>query len=213
MPAREGGAGGQLPAVEGVAAGRSADPSSARQAIAKLKSDLDRRGISICLSGVDGCGKSTLAGQLVELLTRSGIAARHLHLYQWYVNLAVTPILLIFNRYLGRKVLVLDRSIYDNIATLFLQDVPALLKHSLLKTILSVYPEFDYRICPIAPFDETLRRRPDTEMRRFRGLATAYEEICAVAGHARLPSDPTLFEEVLAYIARGANGPHGKPLA
>src|SRR5687767_4023014 len=85
-----------------------------------LRARLRQRGVAICLSGIDGSGKTTLARQLVGTLAQAGLPVRHLHVYHWYLNLFAMPALLLYNRHLGREILVLDRSFFDNIAVLSL---------------------------------------------------------------------------------------------
>ena len=167
-----------------------------------LRARLGRHGVAICLSGIDGSGKTTLARQLVGALDEAGLPVRHLHVYQWYLNLLAMPALLLYNRHVGRKVLVLDRSLFDNIALLSLWPrCPRWLARGILALTLAFYPRFDHRFYLVADFGETLRRRPDTREPRFAELTRAYDGIAARAGHVKLRSDATLLHEVLRYIA------------
>jgi hypothetical protein len=162
-----------------------------------LRPVLRKRGVAICLSGIDGSGKTTLAQQLVGSLTRAGVPARHLHVYQWYLNLLAMPLLLLYNRYIGRKVLVLDRSYFDNVAVLALwPGCPEWLPHGVLRVMLTAYPRFDYCFHLVADLDETVRRRPETHAHRFAVLSSAYDWVTRSAGHTRLHSDEKLFGEV-----------------
>jgi thymidylate kinase len=173
-----------------------------------LRSRLRKRGVAICLSGIDGSGKTTLAQQLVGAMAHGGLPARHLHVYQWYLNALAMPLVLLYNRHIGRKVLVLDRSVFDNIAVLALSPrCPRWLPRTVLKLALALYPKFDYCFYLVADFNETLRRRPDTREQAHAELTSAYERITAHAGHVRLRSDPALFGEVLRRITAAATNP------
>lgn len=178
------------------------DSLQVQRAAELLRSRLAKKGLVICLSGIDGSGKTTVARQLVEVLDASGVPVCHLHLYQWYVNVLVTPVRLLYNRYIGRKVLVFDRSIYDNIAVASIkQHCPQGLTRAALEVVLTCYPKFDYRFYLVAEWAETLRRRPDMDKEWFVLLSGTYDEITFRARHMRLPSDEHLFAAVLHEIA------------
>lgn len=177
------------------------DDSDVRRAVESLRSRLSKRGLAISISGIDGSGKTTLARDLVRMLNASGIRARYLHLYQWYWNMFRTPLLLLYNRYLGRRVLVLDRSIYDNIAVGILKlHSPRWLLRMILPAMASIYPRFDYRIYLSTSFDETRLRRPDTCKAHFMALTELYNEIGRRAKYARFRSDRKVFGEVLRHM-------------
>ena len=179
------------------------DSALMRRAVDLLSSRLHKRGLTICLSGIDGCGKTTLARELVHGLEASNVPARYLHLHQWYLNVSITPILLAYNRYFDRKVLVFDRSIYDNLAVASLRRFwPRWLSRGLLAAIVTCYPRFDYRFYLVVPFSEALVRRPDTEKERFARLGKIYDEIASRARYLRFQSDKRLFSTVLQRIAR-----------
>lgn len=178
-------------------------PESIAQA---LSAGLRERGLAICLSGIDGSGKTTLALQLVGRLTAAGLPARYLHLYQWYVNLLAVPLLLLYNRYFDRKVLIFDRSFFDNIAVAALSPrCPRWLPVGILRVALAFYPRFDYRFYLFADYDETLRRRPDTSEQRYAAMTSAYGWITSRARHIPLRSDAMLFDRVLRIVAGSGN--------
>jgi len=178
------------------------DSTLLQRAADRLRPILRKRGLAICISGIDGSGKTTLARQLVDGLDAAGLPSRYLHLYQWYVNLFATPVLLLYNRHVGRKVLLFDRSIFDNIAVAAAsRRCPRWLTYGALASARALYPRFDHRFYLVTDFSETLRRRPDTREQRFAELTLIYEWIAATAGHVQLHSGPTLFGEVLALIA------------
>lgn len=175
------------------------------QAVNVLRSRLHKGGLAISISGIDGSGKSTLARHLVHALEASGVPTRYLHLYQWYRNVLTTPIQLLYNRYFGRKLLVFDRSIYDNIAVVSMRHrCPRWLSNVALSVVLACHPKFDYRLYLVVAFDETLRRRPDTCENRFIVLSRIYDEIAYRAQYVRMRSDAHLFTAVLRNIVVGA---------
>lgn len=178
------------------------DPMLVSRAAEALRSRLCRRGLAICVSGIDGSGKTTLARNLVRDLQTSGVPARHLHLYQWYVNVLVTPFRLFYNRYFGCKLLVFDRTIYDNIAVAAVgRYSPRWLLRAALAVVLLLYPRFDYRFYLVVAFTETLLRRPDTDKERFMLLSKVYDNVALRARYIRLQSDVNLFSAVLHKIA------------
>jgi hypothetical protein len=174
-----------------------------------LRSSPRERGLAICISGIDGSGKTTLARQLLGELGAARVPARYVHVYQWYLNLIAMPLRLLYNRYVGREVLVLDRTIFDNIALVAAsRRCPRWLARSVLAIVLALYPRFDYRFYLVADYPETLRRRPDTGEQRFAELAAGYDWVTASTGHTRLASDAMLFAEVLRVIAQGRRRDH-----
>jgi hypothetical protein len=175
-----------------------ADSLKTRRAAGFLRSRLDKRGLAICLSGIDGSGKTTLARELVQALEAANVPVRHLHLYQWHVNVLVTPIRLFYNRYFGRKLLVFDRSIYDNFAVASIRRrCPRWFSLAALAVVLACYPKFDYRFYLVVGFKETRLRRPDMDNERFVLLSKTYDEITFRARYTRLRSDTSLFAAVL----------------
>lgn len=171
------------------------------EAARALHGRLRGRGIAVCICGIDGSGKTTLARQLVAQLQGAGLRARHLHVYHWYTNLAAMPFVILYNRWLGHRVLVLDRSIFDNIAHLSLMGERAQrLGRYALAVALLLYPAFDHVFQLVADLEEIQRRRPDTEPSRFARMTAAYNRIAAVARHQRLVSDATLLPAVLAAL-------------
>jgi thymidylate kinase len=167
-----------------------------------LHAKLRKRGLAVCLSGIDGSGKTTLARNLVRVLKASGVPVRHLHLHQWYVNLFVTPVLLIHNRYFARRLLVFDRTIYDNIAVASIRRrCPQWLSRLTLAAVLAYYTRFDYRFYLVVEFSDALARRPDTDRDRFTSLSKIYEEVTSRARYSRLRSDLHLFDAVVRKLA------------
>jgi hypothetical protein len=167
-----------------------------------LRQRLCKRGIAFCISGIDGSGKTTLAVQLERMLRASDIPVRRMHIYQWYANVLLAPSLLLYNYYFGRKVLIFDRSVYDNIAAVATkQYCPRWLYYGVLSVVSSCYPSFDHCFYLVAGFQETLRRRQDTCKAQFIVFRRIYNQIFAHIKHVRLHSDSMLFAETLRNIA------------
>jgi thymidylate kinase len=184
------------------AAYEQVEPGLLHGAVEALRSRLCKRGIAVCISGINGSGKTSLARHLVGAMETADIPARHLHLYQWYANIIVTPLLLFHNRYLGRRVLVCDRTIYDNLAVAASRHrLPSWLSRIALHIVLACYPTFDHRFYLATNLSEVLSRRPGTDKKWFLVLSCAYNEISSRAGYTRLQSDARLFDQVLRSIA------------
>lgn len=172
------------------------------RAVEVLRSRLRKRGIAIYLSGIDGSGKTSLARTLVETLEASGIRARHLHIYQWYLSVALAPVLLLYNRHIGREVLVFDRGIYDNISILAVRrHCPIWLSHAVLGGVYALYPKFDYCFYLVAAFPEIVLRRPGTCETRFVALCDVYDRVALRLRSLKLRSDTRLFGAALRSIA------------
>jgi thymidylate kinase len=178
------------------------DSMLVQEAVQALRAKLRKEGLAVCLSGIDGSGKTTLAGKLSRVLKASGVPVRHLHLHQWYVNVFVTPVLLLRNRYFTRELLVFDRTIYDNIAVVSMRKhCPRWLSRIALAVVLACYTTFDYRFYLVVEFADALARRPDTERDRFMSLSKIYEEVTSKARYIRLRSDLHLFDAVVRKLA------------
>jgi len=167
-----------------------------------LRSRLRERGLAICISGVDGTGKTTLARQLVAGLDAAGMPSRHLHLHQWYINVFATPLLLLHNRHFGHKVLVFDRSIFDNIAVAAASPrFPRWLPKCALEVVRVLYPRFDHSFYLTADFGELVLRRPETREQRHAELTRMYDWIASKVAYDRQASNAGLFDRVLDAIA------------
>lgn len=163
---------------------------------------MSKHGVTIYLSGIDGSGKTTLAEALVETLRASGVQVRSLHIYQWYLNVLLTPFLLLYNRHLGREVLVLDRGIYDNISVLAVKErFPDWILRAALRVVPVFYPKFDYHFYLVTTLSETIRRRPDTSKTRFVTLSKIYDEVLSRLRCEKLQSDVHIFDAALRSVA------------
>lgn len=180
------------------------DPELIRVVVELLRKRLSQRGVGICVSGIDGSGKTTLARNLIEMLNRAGLPARRMHLYKWYVNILVTPIVLFYNRYFGRRILVLDRGIYDNAAVMAVRfSCPLWLSDVITAAMRMFYPRVDYSFYLVAGFSETLKRRPETREGQFALLSATYERMMARVRHYRLCSNRHSFSVALRCMVLG----------
>lgn len=178
------------------------DSALVLRAVEVLRSQSSKHGIAIYVSGIDGSGKTTLAKALVQTLESSGVQARHLHVYQWYLSIVLTPALLLYNRHIGREVLVFDRGIYDNISVLAVRPrCPEWFSRVALSVALVLYPKFDYCFYLVATFSEIIQRRPGTCETRFVALSKLYDGIAFRVRCVRLQSNTRLFGAVLRKIA------------
>lgn len=189
--------------VERSGLGTFAEPLTMQDAVEALRAKVRNRGFAICISGIDGSGKTTLARNLVQVMQASDVRVQYKHWYQWYVNVLVTPVFLLVNRYFGHKVLVFDRTILDNIAVgLSARKRLQPLLRVLLAIVLMCYPKFEYRIYLVASFAETQRRRPGTSKAHFASLQRIYGEIALRAQYLRLRSNEQLLCRVLRYLGQ-----------
>lgn len=180
------------------------DPALLTKAIGSLKNVLESRGATISVSGVDGSGKTLLTTNLLKILHEANIAVLRLHSYQWYANITITPVRIIFNKYIGRKILLLDRSIYDNIAV-FSSKYGAwqLIADTVVGLAVKLYPTFDFRFYLSTSLVEGLRRRPEMSESELSRLQQIYAPITQRAGYLELESNERLLDRVLERLARG----------
>jgi hypothetical protein len=168
--------------------------------IANVRRRLEHRGINISISGVDGCGKSTLSQQLVTVFSATGVRVRRLHCYRWYTNLFVVPWLLLVNRYLGRELIVFDRSIADNISVFFVSRRRGLLPVG-AALVAALYPSFDHSFYLTAPAEEIRRRRPGSRPEAIAQMEKNYRAIMRSIPHIELTSNEELLRAVLSRVA------------
>lgn len=149
-----------------------------------------RRGIAIFVSGLDGSGKTTLALELCRRFREAGIDAEHCHIHAWYKHIVITPMLLLSNRVFGRKVLVFDRTIYDNLAVRYVANprLRRVLKAAVRITTV-VQPKPNIAICLFASFSQTLQRRPESSERAFKSFDYIYRYIVQWCGFIALESN------------------------
>jgi len=172
-----------------------------RDAATRLRDRLQKRGIAIAVSGIDGSGKTTICKQLLDALTASGLPVTHVHIYRWHRNLLYTPWLLLHNRWRARRVLLFDRTIFDNVAVAVAERrLPRRWLPAAVRVLCAFYPSFDYRFFLTAPFEEIAVRRPGTTAARYSSMLELYRYIFSAVGFTELRSDASLFANVLRRI-------------
>lgn len=179
------------------------DPTLLTEAIGSLKDMLERRGVTISVSGVDGSGKTMITTLLAKTLQDADIAVLRLHSYQWYLNVTMTPVRILINRYVGRKVILLDRSVYDNIAVfLSMHRIWQSVADIIIGFVSNVYPTFDYRFYLSTSLGEGLRRRPEMSESQLSHFQQIYAPIVRRAKYLELESDDRLLDGVLEQLAQ-----------
>ncbi len=181
---------------------------SLMEQVAAVGTMLRRRGICICISGIDGAGKTLLAKQLRRVLGSVAIEARYLHRYRWYDNVFVVPWILLVNRLWRKRVLIFDRAIYDNLVYT-LARVAELQKRERwlglgLRWVALFYPRFDHRFYLVVPFELARRRRPDIVAEDFRCKSQLYHHIARSAGFSVYRSDGRTLRKVLSKLTPDA---------
>ena len=171
--------------------------------IHSFKNNLNVRGANISIMGIDGSGKTTLSAQLSDIFNQMSITNQSLSIYRIYKNIFTTPLILLYNRYFQKRILIFDRCIFDNIAVFF-STRPYL--HCLLPVILLItrllYPKFDYYFYLSASLEDTIaRRRSEIEPQGYFRLTLIYNEITKRCKFHILNSTPTLLQLVLNIIA------------
>ena len=163
-----------------------------------IKPLIRRRGMCIAISGTDGTGKSTLSRGLVSLFEQAGITTKYEHIHRWYQNLLWTPILILWNRFVSRELLIFDRCVYDNLVVFY--DSPNLSFSVLTRFIHALYPSFDFRIFLTAPEEELLSRRSENTAARIARLANNYELVRKTAEFETVASGPEVLRDTLNRI-------------
>jgi predicted glycoside hydrolase/deacetylase ChbG (UPF0249 family)/predicted RNA methylase len=159
--------------------------------------------ICVALSGLDGCGKTTLAGQLAEALRSVGIPVERSHRFRWYVNLFVMPWIIARHRRRGRGVYILDRCLYDNLAGLLARVPPFALFGRVLSTWLArIHPSLDVRLRLTASWEHTAERRPGTTRAEYERFEAAYRAVTGAAGFADVSSDRVTLAVAIEHVKR-----------
>ena len=173
-----------------------------RAGLRRCLDEIGGRGMNLCLMGIDGSGKTTLAEQLARLYEGAGIHARRRHIYSLHHNILLTPFILLLNRYLWRRVLVFDRTIFDNIAVFFFQR-PAMrrLQPLVLHAVRLFYPRFDAYIYLQATLEQTMERRPEVSPQHYLALGRSYQPIVEACGFRVFQSQPRLLRLVAHSLA------------
>lgn len=158
-------------------------------AIAHIRKVSADRGYIIFLSGADGSGKSTTAKVLCNQLSAAGLSVIHRHCYAWHKNLIETPRAIAKARR-DKVVMVLDRSIYDNIIEVARKLSPPIwATKTTLRIASAIYPSADLKLFTWAPLEELLRRRPEEPEAKQNVNLVRYECLEKIAGFQRLTTD------------------------
>jgi hypothetical protein len=121
------------------------DERQVRESLTQLRQCVNGRGISIVITAPTHAARRDVARRLDEILALAGIPSGVVHLYRWWDQLFATPGILYRNRVRRRRVLVFERTIFDNVARLLGR---ARLTRGLIWPALWLmrwlYPRFDY---------------------------------------------------------------------
>jgi thymidylate kinase len=158
------------------------------------------RGLSIVITGTDGSGKTTLARKLEKILSSANPSVRYLHAYAWHFNLIVAPFILLRNKYIDKNILILDRSIFDNLAVLAAKRDFAI-RPWMANALRTFYPRFDFAFYLHADAETIKSRRPDTDIHWHIRLSEAYAQLIPHLGHCAMRSDETLLTQVIENLA------------
>ncbi len=163
----------------------------------RLAAGRKRRGINLCLMGIDGSGKTTLSEQLARVFVHADVPAQRRHIYSIYSNLLLTPFILLLNRYIWRRVLIFDRTIYDNIAVFFYHK-PSLqgLQPLVVRMVRLMYPRFDAYFYLQATLEQTLERRLEVSPQHYLALGKSYHPVIEGCGFRVFRSQPQLLRMV-----------------
>lgn len=172
-----------------------------QQGLGEFQRAVSRNGVSVCLSGIDGSGKTTLAEQLVSVLASLGVPTKRLHFYRWYKALFFLPVIITYNKYFGRRGLILDRNIYDNVAVLFSRH-PRLSRFltPLVWVLRTVLPPCDHSIYIRITLEEALSRRPNLAPLTYEAMSKAYEVIVPIVDYKPVSSNEQILSTVLQYL-------------
>jgi len=166
-----------------------------------LRHVLSRRGLAVCFIGQEGVGKTTAADQLTAILDALAVPRRRLHRAAFGANLFLVPFLILDNRYRRRRVLVLDRSIYDNVAVHGARYGLSPRSLSLVATIVAaIYPRLDVRLHLHCPPDLLRQRRPMQDDRVAARQAAAYRCVARRLAFTSAETSTPLLRRVLSVL-------------
>jgi len=169
--------------------------------LAALRQKLQTRGLSISLNGIKGTGKTTLSRQLKAVCAKAGVPTHSLHIYRWYSNLFVIPWTVLHNRFVRKELLILDRTIIDNLAVWFVS-LPRMFLEPTAILVRLIYPRFDYRFYLSAEMEVLAQRRPGSDSKRLAILTANYEKLTAMFNHVEFSSDVKLLENILRHLVK-----------
>lgn len=168
-----------------------------------IRESLLNRGLSICVIGQEGTGKSTLVMQLGRSLQAAGIEVRHEHVHRFWMNLSVSPWLLLHNRFIAKRVLIFDRTIYDNVAVhCGRRGMLAKVLRPVLPALAMLHPRFDVGFRLRCPIEQVLQRRRNTDRETFLAQEAIYDEVARRVGLRSLESTRPLLRSAMEAIAQ-----------
>lgn len=168
--------------------------------LVNLKKAFEGRGAILSIAGPDGAGKTTLANQLVEVLTQVGLPANRIHCYSWYKNVFLMPFRLAKLRR-ENQIVVLDRSLYDNVIEISRKArFPSFLTRGILRTVLRFYTVFDYKYILTAPFDDLVARRPEENKSKTMQQIELYLELAKLANCHLVFSKGSILQTTLEHM-------------
>jgi thymidylate kinase len=151
--------------------------------------------------GQEGAGKTTLARQLHATFRAAGIPSRYLHVHGFLKHLVHTPWLAVQNRYLGKAILVFDRSIYDNIVVhTWRSGLKARIVGYLFTLISPLYPKHDIGFYLHCPLELIRERRLNTASYRYQAQQECYERISTKLAFVPLESTRPILRSVIGTL-------------
>ncbi len=165
-----------------------------------LRDAYSNRGAIISLAGPDGAGKTTLVGQLHDVLTQSDLPAERIHCYAWYKHIFTMPFRLAKLK-TENRIVILDRSLIDNVIEISRKlHLPNSLVRPLLIITKKLFLNFDVLFVLIAPYDELVSRRPDEKKNKIKHQLQLYRLLSSINGFKTLLTDKPVFDDAVQYI-------------
>jgi len=166
-----------------------------------LRHVLSRRGLAVCFIGQEGVGKTTAADQLAAVLDALAVPRQRLHRAAFATNLFLVPFLVLDNRYRRRRLLILDRSVYDNLAVHGARYglSPRLLSFAAM-IVSAAYPRLDVRFHLHCRLDLLRRRRPTKDERTAARQAAAYACVARCLAFTSAETSTPLLRRVLSVL-------------
>lgn len=184
------------------------------ETVAVARRALSRRGLVVCFIGQEGVGKTTAAAQLAAFLDANAVPRRRLHQAAFGVNLFLVPLLILYNRYWSRRILIMDRTVYDNFAVhVARHDLSWRLMSLAVAIISAVYPRIDVRLHLHCPLELQLNRRPRTDIAASANQAAAYEWIARRLDFISIETTVPQLRRVLSLLDRLARSAAAEPLS
>lgn len=184
------------------------------ETVAVVRRALSRRGLVVCFIGQEGVGKTTAAGQLAAFLDANAVPRRRLHQAAFAANLFRVPLLILYNRCWSRRILIMDRTVYDNLAVhAARQDLSSRLISILVRMLSAVYPRLDVGFRLHCPSDLLLNRRPRADFAVSANQAAVYELIGQQLDFTAIETTMPQLCCVLKMLDRAARRATAEPLS